>query len=123
MLEVSYASVMGSLMYVMVCTRPDIAQAVGVISRYMSNPKKEHWRAVKWIMRYLKGSSDMALYYRGTDVQLLGYVDPNFAADVDSRRSTTNYVFTLGSRAVSLVSRLQKRVALLMTEAEYVVAT
>jgi len=48
--------VVGSLMYAMVCTRPNIAQVVGVVNRYMSNPGKEHWRAVKWILRYLKGS-------------------------------------------------------------------
>ena len=63
MLEVSYASVVGSLMYAMVCTRPDIAQAVRVVSRYMSKPEKEHRRAVKLILRYLKGSSDMTLCY------------------------------------------------------------
>ena len=52
--KVSYASTIGSLMYAMVCTRPDIAHAVGVVSRYMNNPGKEHWMAVKWILRYLK---------------------------------------------------------------------
>ena len=65
----------------------------------------------------------MSLCYGGTDVKLLGYVDSNFVGDVDSRRSTTGYVFTLESRAVSWVSRLQKIVALSMTEAEYVAAT
>jgi len=63
MLEVPYASTVGSLVYVMVGTRPVIAQATGVVSRYMSNPGKEHRRAVKWILRYLKGSSDMILCY------------------------------------------------------------
>ena len=52
---VPYASVVGSLMYDMVCTRPDIAHAVGVVSRYMANPGKEHWEAVKWLLRYLRG--------------------------------------------------------------------
>ena len=88
-------------MYAMVCTRQDIAQAVRVVSRYMSNPGKEHWRAVKWILRYLKGSSDMELCYDGTDVQLLGHVVSDFAGDVDGQRSTTGYVFTLGSGVVS----------------------
>jgi len=120
MSEVPYASVMGSLMYVVVCTRPDIAQAVGVISRYISNPGKVHWRVVKWILRYLKGSSDLC--YDGTDVPLLGYVDSDFASDVDSRRSSTSYVLTLRSEAVSWVSWLQKIVALLTTEVVYVAA-
>jgi len=78
---------------------------------------------VKWILRYLKGSSDATLCYGGMDVQLLGYVDSNFAGDVDSQRSTTDYVFTLGSGAVSWVPRLQKIVALSMIKAEYVAVT
>ena len=101
-------------MYVMVYTKPDIAQAVRVVSRYMSNSGKENWRVVKWILRYLNGSSDMALCNDGMDVQLLGYVDSNFASDVGSWRSTTGYVFTLKSGAMSWVSRLQKIVTLSM---------
>ena len=81
MSEVPYASVVSNLMYTMVCTRPDIAQAVRVVTRYMSNPGKEHWRAIKWILRYMKGNSDMTLCYDGTDVRLHGYVDSNFAGD------------------------------------------
>ena len=57
MTKVPYASAIGSLMYAMVCTRPDIAHAVGVVSRYMSNPGKQHWEAVKWILRYLRGTA------------------------------------------------------------------
>jgi len=78
----------------------------------MSNLRKEHWRVVKWIMRYLKGSSDMTLCYGGMNVQLLGYVDSDFTSDVDSRRSTTGSIFTLGSGVISWVLRLQKIVAL-----------
>jgi len=113
----------GQLMYAMVCTRSDIAQAVRVVSRYMSNPEKKHWRALKWIMRYLKGSSDITLCYGGTDVQLLRYIDSNFVGDIDSQRSTIGYVFTLGSGVVSWLSRMQKIVAMLMMEAKYVAAT
>ena len=58
MSKVPYSSVVGSLMYAMVCTRPDIAHAVGVVSRFLKNSGKEHWEAVKWILRYLRGSSD-----------------------------------------------------------------
>ena len=61
MKKVPYASAVGSLMYAMVCTRPDIAHAVGVVSRYLSNPSKEHWSAVKWILRYLRGTSRLCL--------------------------------------------------------------
>ena len=61
MMKVPYASVVGSLMYAMVCTTVDIGYAVGVISRFMSNPGKEHWAEVKWILRYLKATSSMCL--------------------------------------------------------------
>jgi len=70
MLEVP-SSTVGNLMYAMICTRSDIAQAMGAINRYMSSPGKEHCRAVKWILRYLKGSSDMTLCCAGTDIQLM----------------------------------------------------
>ena len=63
MAKVPYSSVVGSLMYAMVCTRPDIAHAVGVVSRFLENPGKEHWEAVKWIIRYLRGSSDECLCF------------------------------------------------------------
>ncbi|KAL6347430.1 hypothetical protein AAG906_025145 [Vitis piasezkii] len=65
MSKVPYASAIGSLMYAMVCTRPDIAYAVGVVSRFMSRPGKQHWEAVKWILRYLKGSLDTCLCFTG----------------------------------------------------------
>jgi len=61
MSEIRYASVLGSLMYAMVCTRRDIAYSVGVVSRFLANPGKEHWNAVKWILRYIKGSIDYCL--------------------------------------------------------------
>lgn len=64
MARVSYAFAVGSLMYVIVCIRPDIAQAVGVVSRFMNNPGKGHWQAVKWILRYLKGTSTYFEFWR-----------------------------------------------------------
>ena len=69
----------------MVCTRPDIAHAVGVVSRYASNPGKQHWEAVKWILRYLKGTTDLPLCFGKEDLVLRGYVDADFAGDHDSR--------------------------------------
>jgi ATP-binding cassette subfamily B (MDR/TAP) protein 1 len=121
--RVPYASAIGSLMYAMVCTRPDIAHAVGVVSRYMSNPGKQHWEAVKWILRYLKGTVDHAICFEGSSTTLHGYVDSDLAGDFDSSRSTTGYVYTLGGTAVSWMSRLQKIVALSTTEVEYVAIT
>jgi hypothetical protein len=123
MSRVPYSSAVGSLMYAMVCTRPDIAHAVGVVSRYMNNPGKEHWEVVKWILRYLRGTTTHALCFGGSDTFLQGYVDSDMAGDKDSRRSTTGYVFTIGGTTVSWISKLQKVVALSTTEAEYVAAT
>ncbi|KAH9753523.1 hypothetical protein KPL71_015101 [Citrus sinensis] len=123
MSRVPYASAVGSLMFVMICTRPDIAQAVGAVSRYMANPSGEHWIVVKRIMRYIKGTSDVALCYGGSEFTVRGYVDSDFAGDLDKRKSTTGYMFTLAGAAVSWVSKLQTVVALSTTEAEYMAAT
>eukprot|EP00253_Pinus_taeda_P002364 PITA_02364 len=101
MSKVPYASTVGSLMYAMVCTRLDIAHAVGVVSRYMNNPGKEHWMAVKWILRYLKGTTNQALCFDGSNISLQEYVDADMVGDRDNRRSTTGYVFTVGGTTVS----------------------
>ena len=104
--KVRYASAIGSLMYAMVCTRPNIAHAVGVVNRFMSRPGKQHWEAVKWILRHLKGSSDTCLCFTGASLKLQGYVYADFAGDIDSRKSTTEFVFTLGGIAISWASNL-----------------
>lgn len=124
MTRVPYASAVGSLMYAMVCTRPDIAQAVSVVSRYMSQPGKEHWQAVKRIFRYLKGTADIGLIYGGNSSSFLsGYSDADYAADLDTRRSTTEYAFTVGNSLVSWKATLQPTVALSTTEFEYMALT
>jgi len=107
MTKVPYASVVGSLMYAMVCTRPDIAQAVGVVSRFMNNPGRGHWEAVKWILRYLRGTSHYSLCFGGSNSYLQGYVDSDMVGDIDGGRSTTGYVFTIGGTTVSWISKLQ----------------
>ena len=120
---VPYASAVGSLMYAMVSTIPDIAQAVGVVSRHLQNPGREHWAAVKWILRYLAGTTDYALCFGTNDLSLQGFVDADHAGDMDTGRSTTGYVFTFSGAAVSWMSQLQKVVALSTTEAEYMAIT
>jgi hypothetical protein len=90
---VPYASVVGSLMYAMVCTRPDIAHAVGVLSRYMSKPGKEHWTTVKRVFRYLCGTTSYGLCYQGRPgldrvLDIHGFVDADWVGDLDRRRST-----------------------------------
>lgn len=92
MQQVPYASAVGSLMYAMVCTRPDIAHAVGVVSRFLSNHGKEHWVAVKWIFRYLRGTSRLCLKFGDNQILLEGFTDADMAGDVDSRKSTSGYL-------------------------------
>ena len=118
--KVPYASAVGSLMYAMVCTRPDIAYAVGAVSRYMSNPGKEHWEAVKWLLRYLKGTASASLCYGNGKVILEGFVDADLSGEEDSSKSTSGFVYTIDGTAVSWMSKLQKCVSLSSTEAEYV---
>lgn len=120
MRKVPYSSAVGSLMYAMVGSRPDLAYAVGLVCRYMSKPGKEHWLAVKWIMRYIKGALGINLTFtRGSDFKVRGYCDSDYASDLDKSRSTTGYVYTVGGNTVSWRSSLQKVVALSTTEAEY----
>ncbi len=89
-----YASVVGSLTYEMVCTRLDIAYAVGIISRY--NPRKVNWMALKWILKYLRGTTNKSLCFGGSNISPQGYVDAYMVGDRDNRRSTIGYVFTVG---------------------------
>nr|KYP66486.1 Retrovirus-related Pol polyprotein from transposon TNT 1-94 [Cajanus cajan] len=123
MSTIPYSSAVGSLMYAMVCTRPDIAHAVGVVSRYLSNPGKTHWEAVKWILRYLRGTSKLCLRFGGAKPILEGYTDADMAGDLDDRKSTSGYIFTFSGGAISWQSKLQKCISLSTTEAEYVAAT
>ena len=83
MLQVLYSSTIDGIMYAMVCTRPDISQAVSVVSRYMSRPGKTHWQAVKWILRYLQGTSDACLEFGKNRDTLVSFVDSNYAVDLD----------------------------------------
>ncbi|MCO5586749.1 hypothetical protein L7F22_040691 [Adiantum nelumboides] len=107
----------------MVATRPDIAHAVGVVSRFMANLGRLHWDAVKSIMRYLKETKNKCLCYGKGPLELKGFCDCDMADDVDTRKSTSCYVFTLAGGVVSWCSRLQKIAALSTTEAEYISAT
>ncbi|KAH9689155.1 Integrase catalytic domain-containing protein [Citrus sinensis] len=124
MARVPYASAVGSLMYAMVCTRPDISQAVSMVSRYMHNPGKNQWLVVKWILRYLYETIDVGLLFKKDCCQqCVGYCDSDFVGDLDKRISTTGHVFTLGGGPVSWRSILQSTIALSTMEAEYMAAT
>ena len=114
-----YQSAVGSLMYAMIGTWPDIAYAVSVVSRYAANPDDSCWTVVKWIFRYLQGTMYFKLTYRGPLEPLSGYLDSDYAGDPATRRSTSGYVFNLGSAAISWSSKRQPIVALSTCEAEY----
>ena len=107
----------------MVCTRLDIAHVVGVFGRYMSHLGIEYWNAVKWILRYLRGTCSKCLHFGGSIIDLQSYVDLDLVGDVDTRWSTTGYAFIVGGTTMSWVSRLQKVNALSTIEAEYVATT
>ena len=89
---IPYASTVGSLMYAMVCTRPEIAYSVGVVSRFLANLGKQHWQAVKWILRYPKGTSHYCLCFGHDETVLEGFIDVDMAGDMDTRKSTTGYL-------------------------------
>ena len=118
-----YKQIVGSLMY-LTATRPDIMHAVSLISRYMECPKELHLLAAKRIFRYLQGTIDFGLFYRKEKkLTLFGFTDSNYAGDPDDRRSTSGYVFMIGSGAVSWSSKKQQIVTLSTTESEFVAAT
>ena len=124
MKSVPYAPVLGSLMYEMVATRPDITHGVGVVSRFMHNPDRSHWNAVKHVFRYLASTKDLGILYEpNKDSGIVGYTNSNFAGYVDSRKSTTKYCFKLCNGAISWKSKLQECTTTSTTEAEYVAAS
>eukprot|EP00253_Pinus_taeda_P034174 PITA_34174 len=110
MSHVPYASAICSLTYAMVCARPDILHAVGVLKRFMSKPVKEHWIALKRVFRYLCGTSDYGLCYQGRPgmdrfLDIPGFVDADYTGDMDRRRSLSGYVFNLFGGAISWMSK------------------
>ncbi|XP_022149979.1 riboflavin biosynthesis protein PYRR, chloroplastic-like [Momordica charantia] len=120
MRKVPYQSAIGSLMYAMMCTRPDICFAVSMISRYQSNPGQPHWKAVKRILRYLKGTMNYSLCYQRNNSELEGYSDADWGGDMDERKSTSGYVFLLNNGAISWSSKKQTCIALSTMEVEFV---
>ncbi|GKE79396.1 retrovirus-related pol polyprotein from transposon TNT 1-94 [Tanacetum coccineum] len=114
--KVPYANVVGSLKYAMICTRPDISNAIGMVSKYMHYPGKGHWQAVTWILCYIHNTDDVGLVFeRGSSQWVEGYCDSDYVRDLDKRRSTTGYVFTLAKAPVSWKSTLQSTTALSTT--------
>jgi hypothetical protein len=102
MKDVPYASAICSIMYAMVCTRPDVAYALSMISRHQAHAGPSHWTAVKNILKYLNRTKDKFLAYGGKmELVVEGYTDVSFATDYDDKRSQSGYVFILNGGAVS----------------------
>ncbi|XP_062186663.1 uncharacterized mitochondrial protein AtMg00810-like [Phragmites australis] len=119
-----FRSIVGSLRY-LVNTRPDIAYAVGIVSRYMEKPTDQHKAAVKQILRYIQGTVRYGCTFRKNSrevLNLLGYSDSDLAGDLDDRKSTSGFVFLLGGNLITWSSQKQKIVALSSCEAEYMAA-
>nr|XP_043630410.1 secreted RxLR effector protein 161-like [Erigeron canadensis] len=122
---IPYASAIGSIMYAMLCTRPDVSLALSLTSRYQQNPGEEHWIAVKSILKYLWRTKDMFLVYGGLEEELSikCYTDASFQTDRDDSRSQSGYVFVMNGGAVDWKSSKQSTVAQSTTEAEYIAAS
>jgi len=125
MYEVPYVNALGSLMYAMVRH----SYSISLVSRFMANPGMAHWQALKWILRYIKGSIGKSLVYGEVEgyqentVVIEGFVDSDFAGCLDTRKSLTGYVFTAFGTAISCKTSLQKVVALSTIEVEYIALT
>ena len=121
--QLPYKSLVGNVLYLSICTRPDISYSVNRVSRFMKNPGEKHWIACKRILRYLKSTPGLGLHYQNnrTDkrIQLSAYCDADWAGDVDDRKSTTGYIIKINDCLVNWVSKKQSTVSLSSAEAEY----
>jgi hypothetical protein len=118
--QLEYASVIGSMMYAMHCTRPDVAFAVNRLSRYTSSPSAEHWKAIARVLGYLKKTKDLGLYYSGYPAVLEGYSDANWVTSVGDNKSTSGWIFTLGGGAISWASKKQSCISHSTMESEFI---
>ncbi|KAL4032754.1 hypothetical protein IC575_005836 [Cucumis melo] len=107
-----YASIVGSLLYAQTYTRPDISFPVGMLGKYQSSPRMDHWKAAKKVLRYLQGTKDyMLTYKRSNHLEVIGYSVSDFTRCVDTRKSTFGYLFFLAEGAISWKSAKQSIIA------------
>ena len=118
--QMEYAKVIGCLMYAMTCTRPDIAYAVGILSRYTSNPSRLHWQGVTRILKYLKATKDYGICYTGYPSVLEGFSDASWITNKDDHSSTSGWIFMLGGGAISWGSKKQTCITDSTMAAEFV---
>lgn len=117
-----YRRAVGKLIYLMNVKRPDVAYATSMTSQYLDNYGREHWSAIKRILKYLKGTSNVGIVNEGKlpkILELQAYSDADYASDVDSRNSVSAHILTLAEGAISWSSKKQPTVTLSTTEAEY----
>lgn len=118
-----YRRSIGCLRYLL-HTRPDLSYSVGVLSKYMQEPKESHGASLKQVLRYLRGTCSFGLFFKRTNkVYLLGYSDSSYNVDVDDGKSTTGHIFYLGESPITWCSQKQETVALSSCEAEFMAAT
>ena len=121
--KVRYQAVIGSITYAVIATRPDLAQTLGSVYQFALNPSKEHWTAVKRILRYIKGPVNHGILFDGqkeNDVHLQGYVDADWGRNPNERKSQSGYVLFVCGGIVSWASKKQPIIALSSMEAEYI---
>ncbi|XP_058006640.1 secreted RxLR effector protein 161-like [Hevea brasiliensis] len=121
--RIPYASAIGSVIYAMLCTRPDVSYALSITSRYQANPGERHWTVVKNILKYLRRTKDMFLVYGDGELVVQGYSDASFQSDKDDSKSQSGYIFIFNGGAVSWKSSKQETTADSTTEAEYISAS
>lgn len=109
----------GALLFLSLVSRPDIAYVVGMVSRYLDKHNEQHWNAVKRIMRYLSHTKHLGIMYsKCKDLNLVGFSDSDYASDIDTRRSTSGYIFKLSNGPITWMSKRQACVSLSTAEAE-----
>jgi hypothetical protein len=118
--QVEYARIIGSLMYLMSCTRPDLAFAISRLSRYTSNPSAEHWKSITRVLRYLRYTRTYGLHYTRYPAVIEGYTDANWISDIRDSKSTSGYLFTFGGGAISWKSSKQTVIARSTMESEFI---
>lgn len=118
--QLEYSRAIGCLMYAMISTRPDIAYAVGKLSRYTSNPSSHHWQAINRVFKYLKGTMDYGLTYSGYPSVLEGYSDASWINNLEDHSSTSGWVFLLGGGAISWASKKQTCITSSTMESEFI---
>lgn len=121
MKEVPYGELVGALLWLSICTRPDIKQAVSVLCRFIKNPGRAHWNAARLILRYLRGTSSFGIQFSNSaSKDLVAHVDSDFANDPDKSRSVSAYIIQFANGPVAWKSKLQSTVATSSVHAEYI---